>query len=307
MYSILTRFLLLGLRPFSAVLASQSTAKIIASRDGTSIYADATGNPAKQSIVFVHGLALSGIVFDNFFANDRLRENYYLVRYDARGHGRSGKPSDAEAYASVHYAEDFLAVAHAFRLNKPVFVGWSLGSAIISDIVEHINPLPILGAVTFAGSPVLGPEILPKLISPSINDVLSAIFQDSNVTACMEGRIQFIDACFRDATQVPFDLKATYLGQTVVQPPTVALLSLQRTQDPTRLFAAGQAGTLRLQQIFGDADRIANNSAAVEFVKPHFNFLTVDTIPAGHAMFEDSPERTVDALTRFIRSLPRKR
>lgn len=48
------------------------------------------------------------------------------VRYDARGHGRSGKPSDAEAYASAHYAEDFLAVAHAFRLNKPVFVGWSV-------------------------------------------------------------------------------------------------------------------------------------------------------------------------------------
>ncbi|KAF4586790.1 hypothetical protein EYR40_010806 [Pleurotus pulmonarius] len=307
MYSMLTRFFLLGLWPLSAMLASQSTARIIASKDGTSIYADAAGNPAKQSIVFVHGLALSGVVFDNFFTNNHLRENYYLVRYDARGHGRSGKPSDAEAYASVHYAEDFLAVAHAFRLSKPVFVGWSLGSAIISDIVEHINPLPILGAVAFAGSPVLGPEILPKLVSPSINGVLAAMFQDANVTASMEGRMQFVDACFRDATRVPFDLKATYLGQTVVQPPTVALLTIQRTQDPTKLFAAGQAGTLRLQQIFGDKDKIANNSAAVEFVKPHFKFLTVDTVPAGHAMFEDNPERTVDALTRFIRSLPRKR
>lgn len=81
MYSMLTRFLLLVLWPLSAMLASQSSARIITSKDGTIIYADATGNPAKQSIIFVHGLALSGAVFDNFFTNGHLRENYYLVRY----------------------------------------------------------------------------------------------------------------------------------------------------------------------------------------------------------------------------------
>jgi pimeloyl-ACP methyl ester carboxylesterase len=46
------------------------------------------------------------------------------VRYDIRGHGRSGKPSTAEAYHSRLFADDFKTVVDAFGLKKPVLVGW---------------------------------------------------------------------------------------------------------------------------------------------------------------------------------------
>ncbi|KAJ7672085.1 hypothetical protein B0H17DRAFT_1084367 [Mycena rosella] len=54
-------------------------------------------------------------------------EKLYLVRYDVRGHGRSGKPATPEGYDSALYAADFAAVCEAFGLNMPVFVGWSAG------------------------------------------------------------------------------------------------------------------------------------------------------------------------------------
>jgi len=41
-----------------------------------------------------------------------------------RGHGRSGKPEVEEGYTSVRYADDFAAVAKAFHLKAPIFIGW---------------------------------------------------------------------------------------------------------------------------------------------------------------------------------------
>lgn len=50
--------------------------------------------------------------------------NFHKVRYDIRGHGRSGKPNTAEAYESKLFADDFKAVMEAFELKKPVLAGW---------------------------------------------------------------------------------------------------------------------------------------------------------------------------------------
>lgn len=57
-----------------------TTFKLLKSTDGTELYADATGNPQHPSIVFVHGIALCGAVFDQFFSNKQLLEKFYLVR-----------------------------------------------------------------------------------------------------------------------------------------------------------------------------------------------------------------------------------
>jgi hypothetical protein len=55
------------------------TVKLLKSTDGTTIYADAVGNPANPSIVFTHGFALSAAVFNTLFENPRLLEKFYLV------------------------------------------------------------------------------------------------------------------------------------------------------------------------------------------------------------------------------------
>lgn len=57
----------------------QPYSKVLRSKDKTEIYADAVGDPSKQAIVFIHGFSLSGIVFDNIFADPNYIENFYLV------------------------------------------------------------------------------------------------------------------------------------------------------------------------------------------------------------------------------------
>ena len=98
------------LRPVTTV----PIAKCLTSADGTAIYAEAVGDPTNPHIVFLHGFWLASVVWDCIFHNPRYADQFYLVRYDMRGHGRTGKPTIAEAYSSERYAEDFLAVVKTF-------------------------------------------------------------------------------------------------------------------------------------------------------------------------------------------------
>jgi hypothetical protein len=54
----------------------------------------------------------------------------FQVRYDMRGHGRSGKPSEMEGYASKLYADDFAAVCAAFEVKRPVVVPWCVSLSL---------------------------------------------------------------------------------------------------------------------------------------------------------------------------------
>jgi pimeloyl-ACP methyl ester carboxylesterase len=113
---------------------------ILQSVDGTAIYAEAVGDPSKPALVFIHGFSMSCIAFDAIFADQQWNSAAYLVRhpipflpitadlikvrFDLRGHGRSGRPVDEESWESKRLAEDFAAVVDGFKLNKPFVLGW---------------------------------------------------------------------------------------------------------------------------------------------------------------------------------------
>lgn len=60
-------------------MPSAVTSKYVTSSDGVKIYADAVGDPANPSIVFIHGFMLSAMAFDNIFFNEQYSSRYYLV------------------------------------------------------------------------------------------------------------------------------------------------------------------------------------------------------------------------------------
>ena len=98
--------------------------RILTSLDGTNIWAEAAGDPANPAVVFIPGLACSALLFDKQFQDQALLDKLYLVRYELRGHGRSGTPEGIEAYAGTLQAEDFRAVCEAFQLRRPWVYGW---------------------------------------------------------------------------------------------------------------------------------------------------------------------------------------
>ena len=115
------------------------------SSDGTSIYAEAVGDPRNPHVVFIHEATLSASVYDELFKDPRLTEHLFLVRipcslawqspmcshdaisqvrYDLRCHGRSGTVKGAQGQLPHLYADDISAVVGAFGLHNPVLVAW---------------------------------------------------------------------------------------------------------------------------------------------------------------------------------------
>jgi pimeloyl-ACP methyl ester carboxylesterase len=121
-------------------MPSHFSQRKVTSSDGTTIHTESAGDASKHALVFLHGIHLSGDVFDLFFEDARLLQNFHMVtegkssgstsltfcqiRYDFRGHGQTDKPEEAEKYGSVHQAEDFQAVCEAYQIKRPTLVGW---------------------------------------------------------------------------------------------------------------------------------------------------------------------------------------
>ena len=55
------------------------TRKVVKSKDGTEILAEACGNPSNQAVIFVHGLACASTVFDKIFSLGEFQKDLYLV------------------------------------------------------------------------------------------------------------------------------------------------------------------------------------------------------------------------------------
>ncbi|KAF8816529.1 alpha/beta-hydrolase, partial [Phlegmacium glaucopus] len=272
--------------------------KILKSTDDVEIFALAVGNGENPSLVFVHGLASSGSVFDDLFRDKDLLDHFYLVYYDMRGHGRSGKPEVEEGYASVKYADDFAAVAKAFHLKAPILIGWSLGGTVACDICAHLGHDAISGIAYVAGVPHMGP-IINEIGTPLILGFLPGLFSTDDVLLSQRARIAFVDSMFNEPDTVPISLKWSSLGASILQSPSVCQLVLSREQDPEKLFEAGSRG-LPLLVIKGPLDKQVQTDVVVDVVRPHFKDLEVYTVEGGsHTMFYDNQKDFVGTLTGF--------
>ncbi|MFT5073249.1 MAG: pimeloyl-ACP methyl ester carboxylesterase [Patiriisocius sp.] len=93
--------------------------------DGGPLGVFTAGNVERPAIVFIHGIGQSYYSFHKQLKTD-LAGDFYLVNFNLRGHGTSGKSCDAEAYTqSAIYA----------RLQDN------------QDLVEAMARLPVLLAV----------------------------------------------------------------------------------------------------------------------------------------------------------------
>ncbi|EJD03378.1 alpha/beta-hydrolase [Fomitiporia mediterranea MF3/22] len=278
-----------------------SISKILASSDGTKIYADASGDTSKPSIIFVHGLGLSGAVFDRIFSDKRYTEHFYLVRYDMRGHGRSGKPITEEGYASNLLADDFAAVMKAFNLYKPVFVGWSFGASIPVDIAANFSDNPLAGVVYLCSVPYTG-SIVQQIATPEILSLVPGLTSEDSVVTALSTTREFADLLFLDATKIPWELLVLWFGMTGLQRPLVRQLFISREQDPSRFFELGKQG-FPLFVLGGAHDKMLMSNVVADKMRPYFKNLEVHLIEKGgsHAVFFENQDETMDKIIDFTR------
>ena len=96
--------------PYRALLDQLPQRRRDVSADGVRTAVFEYGPEDAPAIVFVHGLSCTALGWDEQFADAALRHSFHLVRYEMRGHGRSGKPLEEAGYESVKIAQDFRTV-----------------------------------------------------------------------------------------------------------------------------------------------------------------------------------------------------
>jgi NAD(P)-dependent dehydrogenase (short-subunit alcohol dehydrogenase family)/pimeloyl-ACP methyl ester carboxylesterase len=95
--------------------------------DGVSLAVYERGDPARPTVLLVHGYPDDHTVWDAVAAE--LAGRFHVVGYDVRGAGRSGEPSGREGYLLDRLAEDLATVADRVSPDAPVhLVGHDWGS-----------------------------------------------------------------------------------------------------------------------------------------------------------------------------------
>ena len=110
-----------------------------------------SGNPNGKEIVFIHGFMQSHLSWSKQVRDPELARQFRMISYDFRGHGGSDKILDPKLYDNGEaYAEELNAVIQTMSLNRPVLVGWSYGTRIISDYLDRYGSAKLAG-INFVG------------------------------------------------------------------------------------------------------------------------------------------------------------
>jgi len=122
---------------------------VVNPHDGTTIRYDAAGSGPE--VILLHGSALSRVMWRGLGYVSGLSD-YRTLRIDLRGHGRSGKPHEQEAYRMDRFVEDVLAVMDAESVDTATVMGYSLGGRLAFALAEAA-PDRVSSLVSLGGSP----------------------------------------------------------------------------------------------------------------------------------------------------------
>jgi non-heme chloroperoxidase len=118
---------------------------------GVPLNVASAGDPAKPAILLVHGIGQSHVSFEQQLRAP-LTDEFQVVAFDLRGHGNSGKPWEPDAYKdSARWGGDVRRVIEALGLDRPVLLGWSYGTLVVSDYLRRYGT-DRLGGIVLVGA-----------------------------------------------------------------------------------------------------------------------------------------------------------
>ncbi|KXN82162.1 hypothetical protein AN958_02971 [Leucoagaricus sp. SymC.cos] len=232
--------------------------RFVTSADGTQIYTDAIGNRFSNApaVIMIPGFSMVKAAFDAIFNDSQWTSNAFLVRYDPRGHGKSGKPASEEAWESCRISEDFEAVCKEFGVTRAFVMGWSLGSSHFVDIATHNTSVAISGFICVGGVPWVDQATILRISTPESLSLLTT--QIGEVDTFQESCLNFVNWL---SDRISPELYRSLLEGLIVVPRVIASKASTRIQNPDTMFQKGRDGELGLLLITGKKDKLMNGGA----------------------------------------------
>lgn len=108
-------------------------------------------------VILIHGFTASGDLNWRIPGTvDQLSKRYRVITLDNRGHGKSDKPTEVEAYGAK-MPQDALRVLDALKIEKAHFVGYSMGGMITLKLAATAPERMLSAVVGGMGWIVEGP------------------------------------------------------------------------------------------------------------------------------------------------------
>ena len=270
--------------------------RTVAGAGGVPLNVVTAGDPASPPILLIHGFGQSHYSFVHQLNSD-LSEDYFLVTFDLRGHGASGKPWAAEDYSEhTVWAEDVSAVITATGIERPVVVAWSYGTMIAMDYVREHGIAGIAGIIFTGGQGGLKPLRMPGTDDPDMAELgeIRELQQSPDLADNIRAGERVIDLL--TASPLPERERELFRSLGLMVPAYVRRAMVHRTLDNQDLV-----GRLSLPVLFalGAEDNPFQLEDAAELAASRDNVNLTVYEGAGHSVFLEQPERFNAELRRF--------
>lgn len=254
------------------------------------------GDPASPPILLIHGFGQSHYSFVHQLNSD-LADDYFLVTFDLRGHGASGKPWAAEDYSEhTVWAEDVAAVVSATGIERPVVVAWSYGTMIAMDYIREHGIGDIAGIILTGGQGGLMPLRMPGTDDPDIAELgeIRVLQQSRDLADNIRAGERVIDLL--TASPLPERERELFRSIGLMVPAYVRRAMVHRTLDNQDLV-----DRLSLPVLFalGAEDNPFQLEDAAELAASHENVSLTVYEGAGHSVFLEQHERFNADLRQF--------
>ncbi len=255
------------------------------------------GDPDSPAILFIHGIGQSYYSFVRQLDSD-LAEDFFLVTFDLRGHGGSGKPWPAEAYNQHHvWAQDVAAVIAVARAERPVVVAWSYGTLVIMDYVREFGVSDLAGVNLTGAVGALRPMRMPAADDPLIAEFARS--RELQLSPDLVDNIRASEKMIQWLTAVPIPERERELFQAIslMLPAYARRAMVQRRFDNQDLLER-----LALPVLFslGQEDSAMQLEDGVEIAASNENVSLSVYEGAGHSVFFEQPQRFNTELRRFM-------
>ena len=253
-------------------------------------FGDANGHP----IVFIHGFSQSYWCWQKQFHDPRLNQ-FRIIAFDLRGHGRSEKPLERESYLDSRvWASDLQSIIRSLELVKPVLISWSYSGLIVCDYLRHNNETAIAG-INFVGART-------KIGTTEAKKMSGSLFLDLAPGFCSENsevRLNAVHKFLLNLTNCNIPEPDIYemLGYNLSVPTQTCRALLERTADNDLVITQLKIPTL----ITHGSD---DTSVLLSMAHHNHSLIKNSTLSIykkiGHAPFYEDPDRFNSELGEFI-------
>lgn len=273
--------------------------RIVEGAGGVPLNVVTAGAPGSPAILFIHGIGQSHYSFARQLDSD-LAEDYFLVSFDLRGHGASGKPWLAEAYSeSQVWARDVAAVMAATEAHRPVVVAWSYGTLVLMDYLREFGIDGVAGINLTGALGALQPFRMPAADDPNVAEF--ARIRELQLSPNLVDNIRASEPMVRWLTAEPLPEPERQLFQavTMMLPVYARRAMTQRRLDNGDLL---ERLTLPVLMSLGEQDNPGQLEDGAEMAAAYANMRLSVYAGAGHSVFFERPQRYNAELRRFARA-----